>query len=235
MGLTSRLSASQSRLEASRKVLRIRWMMQVWTVVSGHTFPTTSGRPFEPVADQEEHVLHAAVADVGQHAHPELRALTAGPGPQPQDVLLAGQGDPDRGIDRPVRDLPVADLDHDRVDEDRGVDRVERPGLPGLHLLDDLVGDPGDGLLAAPTRRRSPRSAREISPVVRPLAYSDRTISSTPVSRRCRFLTICGSKVPSRSRGTSISTWPVLSVSTVFGRVPLRTLPDPVGRRPCFS
>ena len=50
---------------------------------------------------------------------------------------------------------------------------------------------------------------RAISPVVSPFAYSDKTISSTPPSRRCRFLTICGSNVPSRSRGTSIPTWPV--------------------------
>ena len=63
-----------------------------------------------------------------------------------------------------------------------------------------------------------------ISPVVNPLAYNDKTISSTPVNRRCRFLTITGSKVPSRSRGTSIATCPVASVNTVLGRVPLRTL-----------
>ena len=86
------------------------------------------GQSLEAVADQEERVLDAAVAEVGQHAHPELRALTAGAGPQPEDVLLPGQGDPDRGIDRPVRDLAVADLDHDRVDEDRGVDLAPAAG-----------------------------------------------------------------------------------------------------------
>lgn len=42
-------------------------------------------------------------------------------------------------------------------------------------------------------------------------------MSSTPVSRRCRFLTICGSNEPSRSRGTTISTGPT-SVSTVLRR-----------------
>ncbi len=36
---------------------------------------------------------------------------------------------------------------------------------------------------------------REISPVVRPLTYGDKTISLTPVSRRCRLRTICGSSV----------------------------------------
>jgi len=53
--------------------------------------------------------------------------------------------------------------------------------------------------------------------VVSPLAVSDRTISSIESSRRCRLFTIFGSKLPSRSRGTSISTAPS-SVSTVFDR-----------------
>lgn len=43
----------------------------------------------------------------------------------------------------------------------------------------------------------------------------ERTISSTPVSRRWRFLTICGANVDSVSRGTSISTGRS-PVSTVF-------------------
>jgi hypothetical protein len=64
----------------------------------------------------------------------------------------------------------------------------------------------------------------EISPVVSPRAVSDSTISSTPVNRRCRFFTICGSKLASVSRGTSISTGPI-SVSTVFDRTPLREFP----------
>lgn len=44
-----------------------------------------------------------------------------------------------------------------------------------------------------------------------------------PAQRRCRFLTMTGVKVPSRSRGTSICTCPLASVNTVLGRVPLRT------------
>ena len=58
------------------------------------------------------------------------------------------QVDPDRHVDRPVGDLPVADLHHDRVDEHHRVHPVQRPVLPLGHLLDDLVGDPGDGVLA---------------------------------------------------------------------------------------
>ena len=42
--------------------------------------------------------------------------------------------------------------------------------------------------------------------VVRPLATSESTMVSTPPRRRCRFLTMTGSKVASRSRGTSIWT-----------------------------
>ena len=63
--------------------------------------------------------------------------------------------------------------------------------------------------------------------MVSPRADSERTTSSTSPSRRCRFLTITGSNVPSRSRGTSISTGPVAAVSTVFERDPLRMLAEP--------
>lgn len=54
------------------EVLRIKWMMQVWTVVSGQTLPTTSGSPFSP-SQTRKHVPHPTVADVGEHAHPEPR------------------------------------------------------------------------------------------------------------------------------------------------------------------
>lgn len=73
-----------------------------------------------------------------------------------------------------------------------------------------------------------------ISPVVRPFALSDNTISSTPVSRRCRFFTICGSNVDPVSRGTSISTGPI-SVMTVLVRVPLREFPLPRPDTSCLS
>jgi hypothetical protein len=68
--------------------------------------------PLQAVADDEEGVLDAAVAQVGEDAHPELCALPAGAGPQPEDVLLPAQGDADGCVDGPVRDLSVADLHH---------------------------------------------------------------------------------------------------------------------------
>ncbi len=64
----------------------------------------------------------------------------------------------------------------------------------------------------------------QISPCVNPLADNEITRSSSPVSRRCRFLTSCGSKLPSRSRGTSMDTGPA-SVKTVLPRLPFRELP----------
>ena len=72
------------------------------------------------------------------------------------------------------------------------------------------------------------------SPVVRPLAVNEMTIESTPSKRRWRLRTVCGSKLLSRSRGTSISTGPI-SVSTVFDRVPLRELPWLRPAAACFS
>jgi hypothetical protein len=65
----------------------------------------------------------------------------------------------------------------------------------------------------------------EISPVVKPLADSDSTTASRSDRRRARFGTMTGSNVPSRSRGTPISTAPALSVTIVLVRFPLRELP----------
>jgi hypothetical protein len=77
----------------------------------------------------------------------ELRALPTGAGPQPEDVAFPAESDPDRGVERSVGDLAIADLHHDRVDEDRGVDSIQGPYRPIVHLLDHLVGDPADRLL----------------------------------------------------------------------------------------
>lgn len=63
-----------------------------------------------------------------------------------------------------------------------------------------------------------------------PFADSDRTISSTPLRRRCRFLTIYGSNDPALSCGTAISTGPD-SVITVLGRFPLRLFSRPLSAR----
>lgn len=80
----------------------------------------------------------------------------------------------------------------------------------------------GGALLDVLMEATTPRASRRSVLVVNRLAYGDNTISSTPLRRRCPLRTICGSKLPARSRATSISTRPVLSVCTVLARVPLR-------------
>src|SRR3954465_1138490 len=52
--------------------------------------------------------------------------------------------------------------------------------------------------------------------------------SSKPAKRRLPFGTICGAKLPSRSRGASIRTWPCW-VASVFGVIALRVFPAPPG------
>jgi hypothetical protein len=74
----------------------------------------------------------------------------------------------------------------------------------------------------------------QISPWVRPLADSDTTRSSMPPSRRARLGTITGAKLPSRSRGTAMSTGPT-SVSSVLARRPLRELPPSRPAGSCLS
>ena len=65
---------------------------------------------------------------------------------EPEHVALAVGSDPQRDIHRPVRDVALADLEHDRIDQDHRIDRVQRPGLPQLQVGQDLVGDLGDQL-----------------------------------------------------------------------------------------
>lgn len=64
---------------------------------------------------------------------------------------------------------------------------IDTGGAGPVDLHEDFVAD-----------RRLPdrRSTAEISPVVRPLAANEMTISSTLNSRRCRLRTIFGSKLP---------------------------------------
>ena len=116
------------------------------------------GEALESVAHQEEHIPDATVFEVDQHAHPELGAFSAGAHPQAQYVLVAVHRDADGGVDRPVGDLAIADLDVDGVDEHRHVDRIQRAVGPVVHLRDNFVGDPRDRF----PRHRSAVDLREM-------------------------------------------------------------------------
>ena len=102
------------------------------------------GEPGQPVAAHDQHVPDPAVAQLGADPGPELGAL-GGLHPDAQHVLDPVQVHPDRDVRGLVPDLvPVADLDHQGVQVDDGVELFQRPGLPGLDLLGDRVGDVGD-------------------------------------------------------------------------------------------
>lgn len=60
------------------------------------------GQSLQPVADDEKRVRDAAVAQVGHHGHPDLRTLPTGVGPRSEDVAFPAEGDPHRGVERPV-------------------------------------------------------------------------------------------------------------------------------------
>src|SRR6516225_10616045 len=145
------------------------------------------GQAFEPVADQHAHIAH--------------------PGPQPQDVPLAVHGDAQGQVDGPVGDLALADLHVNGVDEQDSVNgsrgRLCHSAMPSItrSVIVVIV------CLETSAPYTSARCAA-ISPWVSPFADREITISSTPVSRRCLFATIFGSKLESRSRGTAVSTGP---------------------------
>ncbi len=65
--------------------------------------------------------------------------------PDPQHVLDPVQVDPDRQVHRlGTHRPPVADLRDQRIDVDDRIHLVQGPVLPGLHVLEHLVGDPRD-------------------------------------------------------------------------------------------
>src|SRR4051794_12701892 len=111
-------------------------MMQVCTMVCGHTLATTSGSPLRPSQTRKNVSftprLRMSVRTLIQNFAPSPPVPTH----SPRMSFASANDTPSAALDRSVRDLPVADLDHDRVDEDRSVDLLELPGLPGRHLLD---------------------------------------------------------------------------------------------------
>ena len=105
------------------------------------------GEAGQPVAADDQDVLDAAVGQLGADPGPELRAL-GGLHPDAQDVLDPVQVDPDGEVRGPVADVrPVADLDHERVQVQHRVERLQRAGLPRGDLLGDGLGDLADGLV----------------------------------------------------------------------------------------
>ena len=114
--------------------------MQVWLTACGKTASIASGKPRQAVGADEQDVLDAAVAELGQHARPEAGAFGL-LDPEAQAVALTVEGDPDRDVDGLLTDdLLVADRDLERVQVDDHVQLLERPALPQPHVVLDRCG-----------------------------------------------------------------------------------------------
>jgi hypothetical protein len=102
-----------------------------------------------------------------------------------------------------------------------GVDRIEGPRLPVSHLGQDPVGDVRDHV----PRHLRPIDLGQVRGHLpgRETLRGERQHQLVDAGQAAlTFLrTILGSKVPSRSRGTSMSTGPT-SVTTILDRFPFR-------------
>lgn len=109
------------------------------------------GKPSEPVNADDEHVPDTAVAELGADRRPELRTHRL-LDPDPEDVFDALHIDADGDVRGLVADMPaVTDLDHQSVQVDHRVERLQRPALPLQHLVGDLLGNVRDRLMAEST------------------------------------------------------------------------------------
>ena len=131
--------------------------MQVWTVVCGHV-ADYGGQAFSPTQTRKN---TSFTPRFFMSSSPTSRTwrLPRRSRPTAEDVFAAVQRDTDRGVDRPVSDLAIADLDHDGVDEHRDVisssgrfchDCISSTILSVIRLTVSLLT----------TRCKSPRNAR---------------------------------------------------------------------------
>lgn len=105
-------------------------------------------QPAQAVAADDQDVLEAAVGQLGADPGPELGAL-AGLDPDAQDMPDPVHVDPDRDVRSTVGHVrSVADLDHQSIEVDHRIERLQRARLPGLDLFSDRLSDVTDRLVA---------------------------------------------------------------------------------------
>jgi len=122
--------------------------MQVCTVVAGKVASIASGNPIQPVDAADQDVLCAALLQIGQDLHPELRALVSLE-PHAEYFALTVQVDRQRQITCPaLHAAAIADLQHQRVEEHDRIDVIQRPCLPRPRVVHNRVGDPADQVTA---------------------------------------------------------------------------------------
>ncbi len=144
--------------------------------------------PFQPVDTRDQDVLDAALLEIVEDLHPELRALV-GLKPHAQDITLTVDPDRHRQVaGTPLDRAAVADLQHQRVEEDDRIDVIQWPCLPGPSVVHDRIGHPRDQIAADldPVDllqvsldipgRQAPRIEREdlvVEPLEAPLTLAD--------------------------------------------------------------
>ncbi len=112
-------------------------------------------KAFQPVHTSNEDVLYAAILQLAEHLQPEFGTFVLS-NPHPQELLVTIQGDGQRQVDRFIVNVPVvAHLKPDRIQVQDRIDRLQRPRLPALDLIQDGIGHVGD------------QTGRELDPVQR--------------------------------------------------------------------
>ena len=114
-----------------------------------------SREALEAVAAAISTSCEPAVAQLGEHLEPELRALVA-LDPQPKHLLAAVERSPIATYTALFCTTPSSRILIIRASSQMtGVERLERPGLPPWHLVTHRLGDRPRSAAARPRRRRS--------------------------------------------------------------------------------
>src|SRR4051794_9121265 len=98
-------------------------MTHACTIAAGNTVFTASGSPLRPSQTTKN---TSRTPRFFRSVNTFIQNFADSPPPVPAHSPRTSRRplrSTDRGVERPVADLAVADLDVDRVDEDRGVDR----------------------------------------------------------------------------------------------------------------
>jgi hypothetical protein len=141
----------------------MRWTTHVCTNGLGEDRLDRVGEPLQPVDPADQEVGHAALLELAQDLHPELRALALFK-PQPEHVALAVDGDPEREVaGAPLHAPALADLEHEAVEEHDRVDVLQRPLRPRADIV-HVAARTEEGLLIVnlwPSEDCSHAAARE--------------------------------------------------------------------------
>src|ERR1700722_15419768 len=120
--------------------LRMRWTMQVCTIVGGNPAAIASGNPFRPstmaIRMSSTPRFLSSVMTRNQNLAPSEVSIQ-----RPRMSLVPSGVTPSRDIDGLVANEPlVADFDPQRVEENQRIHRFQRPVLPFGHRLQNRVG-----------------------------------------------------------------------------------------------